>query len=81
MGGSEIELELQVLSRLMPDKRICNFQIPKTIPTNGLTKSYCYCYTTPPIRGVVRIIENTKLLQAPFIAFEAKNTVSIEKEI
>ena len=69
MGGSEIELELQVLSRLMPDKRICNFQIPKTIPTNGLTKSYFF---SGRLRFVM-IKENTKLHQAPFIAFEAQN--------
>ena len=33
-GGSKIELEL--LPRLMPDKRIYHFQIPRTTPTNGL---------------------------------------------
>ena len=70
MGGSKIELELQVLSRLMPDKRICNFQIPKTIPTNGLTKSYFFFRAS--MRFVIMIKENTKLHQAPFIAFEAQ---------
>ena len=38
MGGSKIELEPHILPRLMPDKRIYNFQIPRTTPTNGLKK-------------------------------------------
>ena len=38
MGGSKIELEPHILPRLMPDKRIYDFQIPRTTLTNGLKK-------------------------------------------
>ena len=34
----EFELEPHILPRLMPDKKIYHFQIPKTTPTNGLKK-------------------------------------------
>ena len=38
MGGSKIELEPHILPRLMPDKRIYDFQIPRTTPTNSMNK-------------------------------------------
>ena len=38
MGGSKIQLEPHILPRLMPDKRIYDFQIPRTTLTNGLKK-------------------------------------------
>ena len=38
MEGSKIELEPHNLPRLMSDKRIYHFQIPRTTPTNDLKK-------------------------------------------
>ena len=34
----KIELEPHILPRLMPDKRIYDFQIPRTTPTNSMKK-------------------------------------------
>ena len=39
MGGSKIELEPHILPRLMPDKRIYNFLIPRTTPAIKVTFS------------------------------------------
>ena len=36
MEGSKIELEPHILSRLMSDKKIYNFQVHRTTSTNGL---------------------------------------------
>ena len=52
MEGLKIELEPHILPRLMPNKRIYNFQIPRTTPSNGLKKllfqgSYEICKVLP----------------------------------